>query len=458
MSRNEDGMTGRLIGDRYVLGEKLGEGGMGVVYMAEQIGLERTVAIKMLRDDLASESHVLRRFLTEARAGSRLSHRNLVTVHDFGTLETGTPYLVMEHVRGESLSNVLAACGTLSMPRALDLVGQVLDGLAEAHAHGVIHGDVKTDNILVERAFDGREIARLIDFGLACFADDPPLLVNGERLLSGTPEYVAPEVILGAPPTRASDVYGAAIVLYELLTGTTPFAGGTTAEILARQLDEDVVPPSLRNPEQPVPEELEAVIMRALAKQPSQRPRDVRELAKALAAAAPGVDRSEAVTTRIVKLGFSTEAPTRNLEVSEDIAARRRVAAGTRPQPATRTQDFRAELGASIARGDVAAIVTGYLGLARSLVDEHRLPAAARELEEAIDLLTRGDGPMSPDAPEPVWRVLLALAAIYAGTGDPRADRAAADAREVALRARSSVGCERAHALLQRFARVAHGA
>ncbi|MGE5185002.1 MAG: serine/threonine-protein kinase, partial [Acidobacteriota bacterium] len=462
MARDEDTLKGRQIGDKYVLGERLGEGGMGVVYAAEQRGLDRTVAVKLLRAELAREPHVLHRFVTEARAGSKLSHRNLVTVHDFGELPDGSPYLVMEHVRGEPLSTLLAAFGPLSPHRAAELVGQVLAGLAEAHLAGIVHGDVKTDNVIVERARDGSELAKLVDFGLASFTDDPPPLFGSERMLSGTPEYLAPEVVLGAVPTPASDVYGAGIVLYELLTGTTPFCGGTTAEILARHLDEDVVPPSLRNPERAIPAALERVVLRALEKLPVARYRDARAFAAALAAAAPEDEQPEPAIGAAPTIGFSTEAPTRDLsheQLPANIAARRRLATGTGAHAATPTLQLRHELGDAIARGAVDEIVAGYLDLARALVDERRLPDAAAELAEAVDLLTRGGGPLALDAPEPVWRVLLALAAIYAGIGDaPRARQAATAAHELATRVHSVVGTERAYALLQRFARAPRGA
>ncbi len=452
MLADGDTLQGRRIDDKYVLGEQLGAGGMGIVYAAEQPELGRTVAIKLVRRELFGEPHVLRRFRTEARAGSMLSHRNLVAVHDFATTDDGAPYLVMEHVRGEALSELLAAAGPLAARYAACLVGQVLAGLAEAHGAGIVHGDVKTDNVIVERTRDGSELVKVIDFGLARFLDDPPFTAPAERVLSGTPEYLAPEVILGAAPTPASDVYGAGVILYELLVGCTPFGGGTTAEILTRHLDEDVIPPSLRNPDCAISAALERVVLRALAKEPLDRYIDAVAFAQALAAVVPASD--EPLAHHTTWSAFSTEAPTRELEIPPIVRARRRLAAGTRQRESEAAGALRRELGEAIARGAVDAIVAGYLQLARTLVDEHRLASAASELEEAIDLVTHGRGPSAADAPEPAWRVLLALAAIYDGLGDPiRARKIATEAHDLAARNRSAIGAERAHALIERFAR-----
>jgi serine/threonine protein kinase len=451
MVADGDALEGRHIDDKYVIGPRLGAGGMGVVYAAEQPALGRTVAIKLVRRELFGETNVLRRFRTEARAGSLLSHRNLVAVHDFATTDDGAPYLVMERVRGEPLAEVLAACGPLPVRRAVSLVGQVLAGLGEAHGAGIVHGDVKTDNVIVEHTRDGSELVKVIDFGLARFLDDPPFAAPSERVLSGTPEYLAPEVILGAAPTPASDVYGAGVILYELLAGCTPFGGGTTAEILSRHLDEDVVPPSLRNPECAIPAALERIMLRALAKEPLERYVDATAFALALAAV-PAYD--EPLAQHATCSAFSTEATTREMQLPPIVRARRRLAAGTRPSESEAASALRRELGSAITSGAVDAIVAGYLQLARALVDEHRLASAASELEEAVDLLTHGQGPAAADAPEPAWRILLALAAIYAGLGDPiRARKVAVVAHDLAARNCSDIGAERAHALIERFAR-----
>jgi serine/threonine-protein kinase len=424
----------RSLGDRYVLTELIGSGGMGLVYAAEQPCLKRTVAVKLMRSEFSSDAYMLRRFHTEAIVGSQLRHPNLVAVTDYGN-EGGTPYLVMELVRGESLSDLLATEGSLPPRRAAKFVADLLEGLAAAHAARFVHADVKTDNLIVEQRA-GVEVAKLIDFGLARSIDDPNANLP---MVSGTPEYLAPEVICGAPPSLASDVYGAGVVLYELLTGGTPFTGSSITEILHCHLDDDVIPPSLRNPDAGIPHALESVVMRALAKDPRARFADAQQFAAALAAATP-LEDDLAVGTRL-RPAFSSERPTRDLPRVE-----RRLAGGSYPQQA------QFPLRDAIARGDVPQIVAGYLELARTLVDARELDRAVTSLEEGVDLITGGVGPGAVDAPEPVWRLLLTLAALYDGLGDRgRARRAALDGQAQAIRCNSPVGRERARALIERL-------
>ena len=226
----------------YELGSLLGSGGMGAVYAARQQSLGRSVAVKLLHPELASQPTLVERFRTEALAGRRLSHPNVTGVVDFGVSSEGTPFLVMEHVAGERLSGIVRREGSLPTRRACAMAIQILAALDAAHAAGVIHADVKSDNVLVDSAPDGRDVAKLIDFGIARLMDQPAADDDpAERVLSGTPEYLAPEIIAGAPPTAASDLYAAGTVLYELLTGSTPFHGGSIEETFQRHLDEEVI-------------------------------------------------------------------------------------------------------------------------------------------------------------------------------------------------------------------------
>jgi serine/threonine-protein kinase len=260
---------GDVIEGRYVLRDRIGEGGMGSVFLANQPGLERMVAVKVLHPELADWPEHARRLRDEARNACRVRSSNCVGVIDCGSLPDGAPYIVMEYVPGRSLGQVIAE-EAIPLARAVDLMEQILAALGAAHDAGVIHGDVKSDNFLVETS-GGRDHVTLIDFGLARVVDAPHEIdvEDGEVMVSGTPEYMAPEVVAGDPPVRASDLYAAGVILYELLTGVTPFGGGTPVAIMLRHAREAAVPPSLRAPELDLPPALDRVVLRALHKSPA---------------------------------------------------------------------------------------------------------------------------------------------------------------------------------------------
>ena len=268
---------GDVLAGKYVLDEHIGEGGMGQVYRAYQPALAREVAIKVLRPELAANRAVARRFREEAVAASRVRHPRCVTMIDCGSLADGTPFIVMEYVRGRSLGRVIKD-ESIPLARALDLIQQILSALGAVHAAGIVHADVKSENFLVEHV-DGADHVTLIDFGLAREIGDRGVEAS---VVSGTPEYMAPEVIEGGPPQIASDLYGAGVILYELLVGHTPFAGGSAGTIMQRHLDDLVVPPSLRCDERELPMQLDAIVLRALEKKPVARFADAATMAAAL--------------------------------------------------------------------------------------------------------------------------------------------------------------------------------
>lgn len=426
----------------YELGELLGSGGMGNVYSAVQVSLGRRVAIKLPQLQLGTNSLVTRRFRAEALAGSRIDHRNIARVMDFGD-RNGVLFLVMEYLAGVTLDNLLLEHGAMSSSVAVDLCGQMLDGLGAAHNAGIIHADIKSANVLVDMRPDGSSIVRVIDFGLARFCNEPAF--QDERLLSGTPEYLAPELIIGGLPSVASDIYAAGVVLYEVLTGTTPFVGGTCEEILRRHTDDVVVPPSLRSPDHDISAGIDAVVMRALAKQPAARFETAASFAAALRAC-PVIIALAPLTRRGTRPPpFSTEATTRDMVRETAVAP---------ADESAHIQQMRASIAESIQGGDGDVIVTSYLELARALIDGRELPRAIAELEQGLALLRVETRVGKPSG---TWRLQLCLAALYSGSNQPDRARAAATlGREDAVYAASRLGEDRANELLVRLARNQH--
>ena len=283
MSTDEQALAQRLVGrvldDKYRLRGCIGLGGSGAVYKADQIALGRTVAVKILNEDLSRDARLVKRFEDEALAASRLNHPNTVSIIDYGQSSDGLLYLVMEYLRGPTLTHLIAKEHPLPAARVLAIVDQILAGVEEAHLAGVIHADLKSDNIIVEQRRTGQDQVKVVDFGIARLVNAPR---EGEdRNICGTPEYMAPELIGGAPPSVATDLYAIGIVAYELLTGQTPFVGGSAIDILTRQLKQTARPPS---EVVTVPPAIEQLVMTAISKRPGDRFADAPAMRTAITA------------------------------------------------------------------------------------------------------------------------------------------------------------------------------
>jgi eukaryotic-like serine/threonine-protein kinase len=261
------------INSRYRLERPLGHGGMASVHLARDTELDRPVALKLLAENLGGDESVHRRFVREARLAAGLSHPNVVSVFDAGD-DGGRPYIVMEYVDGENLAELLARRGRIPADEARGLALQAAQGLAHAHAAGLVHRDVKPQNLILRR--DGT--LKIADFGIARAAEATALTQAGTVL--GTAAYLSPEQALGKEVTPATDVYSLGVVLYELLTGRTPFQVETLDDLAQRPAME-VAPVRELAPE--VPRDLEDVVMHCLARNPDYRPRDGAQLAQELA-------------------------------------------------------------------------------------------------------------------------------------------------------------------------------
>jgi hypothetical protein len=403
--------TGEVLAGKYVLREHIGEGGMGVVYLADQPTLARAVAIKIMHPELAANAALVRRFHNEAVAACRVAHPGVVAIFDCGVTPQGTPFIAMQHVPGRLLGRVIAE-DEIPLPRALELAGQILRTLEAVHAQGVVHADVKSDNILVERTADGEAIT-LIDFGLAR-TDDP---WSSGGLVSGTPEYMAPELVRGEPPTVASDLYGAGVILYELLTGLVPFEGHSTEEVLQRQLEDLPVAPSLRRPERDLPAVLDRIVLRALVKDPRARFASAAELASALEAV-PREPGARALPVPAEARPQPEARPQREAPTLDVRGAAQRAAHSTEHDLA-RAQ-LRAAIESAVGRADAPAIADGCAALADTLVRDVQLDAAICVLEEGLALIAASGPAGMAGATEASDRLTVALAALYELAGQHR--------------------------------------
>ncbi len=259
----------------YTLLEPIGHGGMAVVYRARQDTLDRTVAVKVLSENLAASNEFMERFRREARTAANLRHPNVITVFDFGQDERGVPYLVLEYIEGPTLADMMDS--GLDDSRIPDLLDQVAAGLDYAHARGVIHRDIKPGNVLMTE--DGRAV--LADFGLAWLLEGAHLTMTGGVI--GTPEYMAPEQAGGEAIDHRVDVYALGVVLYEMLVGERPFVAETPIAVLLKHLQDP--PPDIRVARPELPAEVSDVLQRALAKDPTERYGTAGELARAFRAA-----------------------------------------------------------------------------------------------------------------------------------------------------------------------------
>ncbi len=268
-------MLGREIGGRYRIQAKLGEGGMGAVFKAEQISLKRTCAVKLLRPDVAGTAIMLRRFNAEAEAVAKLSHPNTVNIYDFGQDTDGSFFIAMEFIEGTSLREAINAEGPFSLRRALSIAVQVAASLVDAHGQSIIHRDLKPDNVMLQARGRSRDVARVLDFGIAKLRDEgratqAAMTQAGDML--GTPQYMAPEQIRAEQIDGRTDIYALGCMMYEMVTARLPFEAPTIMALLSKHLLENPPPPSQRRPDLGIPPVIDELIMTAIAKDPNARP------------------------------------------------------------------------------------------------------------------------------------------------------------------------------------------
>jgi len=286
-TRPNDAFIGReILNGEFRILQRIGTGGMGSVYRAEQPEMNRMVAIKILHPKLTNRQDLASRFRREARAMAQLTHPNTVKVFNYGELEDGSLYIVMEFLEGRNLNRVVKRDGPLSVERAVPILIQVCGALQEAHGAGIIHRDLKPENIFLCKQMGIDEYPKVLDFGLAKVTEQQmrPGSVNltQEGMVFGTPEFMSPEQAQGQALEATSDIYSLAVILYEALTGKLPFDARSPMEYIQKHVVEPPIPVSERVPGLKFPKGLDEVIAQALAKSPRDRYQSAIEFAAAL--------------------------------------------------------------------------------------------------------------------------------------------------------------------------------
>ena len=274
-----DSLIGTTLAGKYRIDARLNEGGMGTVYRGTHVLMDKTVAIKVLRPSLAADEKIVARFSREARAASRISHPNALSVTDFGEDESGHVFLVMEFLSGITLKHLIRDEGPLPLPRVVDITRQIVDALNAAHSQGVVHRDLKSDNIMLLDTMTG-DYAKVLDFGIAKINEPDGVAdtsLTAPNLVIGTPQYMSPEQCSqDAEIDGRSDIYSLGVILYEMLVGHVPFSAESPTMVMMKHLQEPV--PSVLDERSDVPPQVGRVVARAMAKVPDNRYQNVAEL------------------------------------------------------------------------------------------------------------------------------------------------------------------------------------
>jgi eukaryotic-like serine/threonine-protein kinase len=287
LEKTDDSLLGQTLAGKYRIDARLSEGGMGTVYKGTHVLMDKTVAVKVLRPSLAADEKIVARFSREARAASKISHPHALSVTDFGEDENGTVFLVMEYLDGRTLKDIIRNEGPMPLERVVEIIKQVGGALDAAHAQGVVHRDLKSDNIMLLNTMNA-DYAQVLDFGIAKIKEregeyDPCL--TAPDLVIGTPQYMSPEQCSQSPDIDArSDIYSLGVIIYEMLVGHVPFTGDSPTEIMLKQMQHAA--PSILNERSDVSPAVAGVVARALKKQPDDRYASVSALIDDLTIAA----------------------------------------------------------------------------------------------------------------------------------------------------------------------------
>jgi eukaryotic-like serine/threonine-protein kinase len=398
LTGNGDPLVGKVVARKYAVERCIGEGGMGRVYRARQLVLDKPVVLKVLHQELLSDARTVARFQREARAASRLNHPNSINILDFGVAEDGELFIAMEYVDGHDLHHLLTNEWPLPEPRIIRIVSQVLSALADAHSAGVIHRDLKPENVMVEPRRGGEsDVVKVLDFGIAKIVDTaeagPALTRAG--FVCGTPEYMSPEQAKGAPLDARSDLYSVGVLLFQLVTRRLPFEADTAIGYATKHLSEPPPPPSRFRPGG-CSAEMERLILHALAKDPAARPQTAEAFLEELETLPASESSHSARTARVVlPLGATAEQPKKS-----DVATARTVVSA--PPVARRRLGVWAAAGIGMAIA--ALLVAGAAGVlylrpqpaggavaSTAAVWKLDVPAERRDAKRSAELARDGD-------------------------------------------------------------------
>ena len=303
-----DPLLGTVVAGRFRVRERIGAGGMGTVYLAEQTAVDRAVVLKFLHPHLFRQTDLVERFHREALAASKLTCPNTIVLHDFGQTDAGTLYMAMEYLEGRPLSELIAGAGALPALRAIGVTLQILSSLEEAHDKGILHRDLKPDYIMLVRRAGTVDFVKVLDFGIAklvgqedppATTESPPLAAEGSRPLTrdgaicGSPGYMAPEQVLGGDVDHRADLYAVGVILYEMLSGHRPFQGGNLIELMDFAAEGKVDSLCDSRPDLALPRPLDRLLLRCLDRDPAKRPTSAAGLARALRELTPQISRQQ---------------------------------------------------------------------------------------------------------------------------------------------------------------------
>ncbi|MEX0690917.1 MAG: protein kinase [Gemmatimonadales bacterium] len=288
-------LVGSVVAERYHITKKLGEGGMGAVYLGEHVKMGRKSAIKVMSQSMANDPDSIARFNREAANAARINHPHVCAIYDFGETPDGVIYLAMEFIEGEALTDLIEREGALAPQRAVKIIRQAGEGLQTAHDMGIVHRDLKPDNIMIAQNRDG-DVVKVVDFGIAkAMGPEEGQNVTKTGLVVGTPEYMSPEQLSGDKLDGRSDIYSLALVFYRMLTGDLPFQADSAQEVMIKRLTDEPAPLNDTMPEGNFPAALQQVMDRALARMPSERYASAAQFAKDAEAAVSGMPMSAPV-------------------------------------------------------------------------------------------------------------------------------------------------------------------